>query len=76
MEQVFHALEPEFKDKVAFINIDVNSPAEQELCSQYQIQYIPTTYFLNSRGEVAFNYVGVIGQEEMRAKIKALAEGK
>jgi len=69
-------LEPEFKGKVAFVNIDVNNPVEQALCSRYQIQYIPTTYFLNSKGEVAFNYVGVIQQDEMRAKLKALAEGK
>lgn len=73
---MFHALEPEFEGKIAFINIDVNSPAEQELCTQYQIQYIPTTYFLNSKGKVAFNYVGVISQDEMRSKLKALAEGK
>lgn len=73
---MFHALEPEFKGKIAFINIDVNSPSEQELCVQYQIQYIPTTYFLNSNGEVAFNYVGVISQDEMKSKLKALMEGK
>ena len=73
---MFHTLEPEFKGKVAFVNIDVNDPAEQALCSQYQIQYIPTTYFLNSKGEPTFNYVGVIQQDEMKAKIKALAEGK
>ena len=76
MEQVFHTLEPEFKGKVAFVNIDVNDPVEQALCLQYQIQYIPTTYFLNSQGEPTFNYGGVIHQEEMRAKIKALAEGR
>lgn len=73
---MFHALEPEFKGKIAFINIDVNSPAEQELCAQYQIQYIPTTYFLNSKEEVAFNYVGIISQDDMRYKLKALMEGK
>lgn len=76
MEQVFHTLESEFKGKVAFVNINVNNPAEQELCMQYQIQYIPTTYFLNTKGEPIFNFVGVIKQDEMRAKIKALAEGK
>lgn len=76
MEQVFHALEPEFKGKIAFINIDVNSPSEQELCAQFQIQYIPATYFLNSQGETAFYYIGVLKQDEMRAKIEALAEGK
>lgn len=76
MEAVYNALKPEFEGKVAFININVNDPAEQELCAQYQIQYIPTTYFLSSKGEKTFNYVGVIKQDEMRAKLKALSEGK
>ena len=76
MEQVFQSLKPKFEGKVAFVNINVNDPAEQALCSQYQIQYIPTTYFLNSKGEATFNYVGVIKQEEMNAKLKALVEGK
>ena len=76
MEAVYNAVKPEFEGKVAFININVNDPAEQELCNQYQIQYIPTTYFLNSKGEKTFNYVGVIQQDEMRAKLKALAEDR
>ncbi|ADG81349.1 thioredoxin family protein [Thermincola potens] len=76
MEAVYNALKPEFEGKVAFININVNDPAEQDLCVQYQIQYIPTTFFLNSKGEITFNYVGVIQQDEMRAKLKELAEGK
>ncbi len=76
MERVFQWLKPKFEGKVAFININVNDPADQALCAQYQIQYIPTTYFLNSKGESTFNYVGVINQEEMNTKLKALLEGK
>lgn len=76
MEAVYNALKPEFEGEIAFINIDVNDPAEQELCAQYKIQYIPTTYFLNLKGEKTFNYVGVIQQDDMRAKLKALTEGK
>lgn len=76
MEQLFQALKPEFDDKVVFINVDVNSPLEKELCDLYQIKYVPTTVFLNSKGVVAFNYVGVIKPDEMKSKLKALWEGK
>jgi thioredoxin-like negative regulator of GroEL len=76
MGQVFHTLEPEFKGEVVFVNIDVSDPAENKLSSQYQIQYIPTTYFLNHKGEITFSYVGVIQQDEMRAKLRALAEAE
>lgn len=75
MEQVFQSLKPNYDGKVAFININVNDPAERELCIQYQIQYIPTTYLLNSKGETTFNYVGVIKQDEMQKKLTALLEG-
>ena len=76
MEQVFHTLESEFKGKIAFINIDVNNPDEQQLCSRYKIQYIPTTYFMNSKGETVYNYVGVIPTEEMRTKLNDLLEDR
>jgi len=68
-------MQTDFGRKIAFVNINVNNPSEQALCQQYRIQYIPTTYLLNSNGEVVFSYVGVIGLKEMRAKLKALAEG-
>lgn len=76
MEQAFQSLKPEFDDKIAFININVNDPFEQALCAEYHIQYIPTTYFLNSKGEAIFNYAGVIKRAELKSGLQALAEGK
>ncbi|MBU7008059.1 thioredoxin family protein [Phosphitispora fastidiosa] len=73
MEKVFNTLKPEFEGKVTFVDINVNDPAEQELCAQYKIQYIPTTYLLEPAGNIAFDYVGVIQLDEMRAKLNALA---
>jgi len=73
MEKVFNTLKPEFEGKVTFIDINVNNPAEQDLCAEYKIQYIPTTYILDSAGNNTFDYVGVIQVDDMRAKLKALA---
>jgi len=73
MEKVFTTLRPEFEGKVTFIDINVNDPAEQDLCTEYKIQYIPTTYILDSSGNITFDYVGVIQVDDMRAKLKALA---
>lgn len=74
MEKVFNTLKPEFEGKVIFVDINVNDPAEQDLCNQYKIQYIPTTYFLDPAGNMTFDYVGVIQVDDMRAKLKALTE--
>lgn len=74
MEEVFLALKPEFEEKVAFIKINVDNPAERELCYRFNLQLIPTTYFLNAGGELTFTQVGIIKLDEMRSKLKALAE--
>lgn len=68
-------MQQEFSGRVAFININVNNPEEQALCIQYQIQYIPTTYLLNAKGEATFDYIGAISQSAMRSKLEALAGG-
>ena len=48
------------------------NPSPDEYTSKYKIQYIPTTYFLDSAGNITFDYVGVIQMDEMRAKLNAL----
>lgn len=76
MEKIYQTLEPEFKGKVAFINIDVNDPAEEALLKKYSIEYIPTTYFLDPQGQTIFNFVGVIEEDKMRESLNFLAGGK
>ena len=49
------------------------NPSPDEYTSKYKIQYIPTTYILDSAGNNTFDYVGVIQVDDMRAKLKALA---
>ncbi|PKM81018.1 MAG: hypothetical protein CVU89_10745 [Firmicutes bacterium HGW-Firmicutes-14] len=73
MEKVFNTLKPEFEGKVVFVDINVNDPAEQDLCMEYKIQYIPTTYILDSDGNSVFDFVGVIQVDDMRAKLDAVA---
>ncbi|KLU62519.1 thiol:disulfide interchange protein DsbD [Peptococcaceae bacterium CEB3] len=76
MEKICQALKPEFKGKVAFININVNNPNEKQLLEQFKITSIPTTYFLNVRGKIIFQSVGVIPMADMRLKLNQLAEGQ
>lgn len=76
MQKVFDQLEPEFRDKVYFINIDVDDPSEAKILQEYDIQYIPTTYFLDKQGNRVFNYVGVVSVDDMRKGLGILAKGE
>jgi len=77
MEGIFNELQPEFTGQVAFIEANVYDQANEELLSQYGIQYIPTSYLLDESGKTTTEaIVGVVNIDEMRLKIAALAGGR
>lgn len=76
MQKTMDALAPEFKDKIQFVAIDVNDPANQEQLEEYKIQYIPTTYLYDINGKLFFQQIGAMSVEDMRAKLNALLEVK
>ncbi len=59
MQKLFDQLQPEYEDKVHFIAIDVNDRENMELLKNWKIQYIPTTFIVDSAGNVS--YQNVIG---------------
>ncbi|TDA69880.1 MAG: hypothetical protein D9V47_03520 [Clostridia bacterium] len=74
MEAIFEQLQPEFKGQVAFVDVDVYNPAEEQLLRQYGIQYIPTSYLLGKDGKpVADPLIGVVAIDEMRQILTELA---
>jgi len=74
MEKVYEDLELEFRDKVVFINVNCDDPAEQELMDRFELRLIPTSVLINARGEVVEKRVGAIAVEEMRAILAKLQE--
>lgn len=73
MERIFWELEPQWKEKVAFVEVDVNLPSSAWLCEQYRVQYIPTSYLLDGEGKVVFSKVGVIAPAEMESRLQSLS---
>ncbi len=51
IEKVIKEVEPEYAGRVAFIIVDVYDQSESDLCNQYGIQTIPTTFFLDAQGQ-------------------------
>ncbi|OFW58914.1 MAG: hypothetical protein A2Y75_00005 [Candidatus Solincola sediminis] len=60
IEKQIKIVEPEYDGKVEFIIVDVYDRSEQNLCYQYQIEIIPTTFFIDAKGQVREGREGVI----------------
>ena len=72
IEKVIKEVEPEYTGRVTFIIVDVYDDSEYDLCSQYGIQTIPTTVFLDAQGQITEGYVGVIDAASMRQMLDRL----
>ena len=62
---VFFEVKDLYKDKVSFINIDVDDKNGSELSSRFQVRGIPTTAFVRADGSVLQVKVGEVDKEEL-----------
>ncbi|WP_054697211.1 thioredoxin family protein [Syntrophomonas palmitatica] len=74
MQKVFDKLEPDYKDKVRFIAIDVNDKDNTDVVNSWQIRYIPATFILDSSGKVSYQNVGVIPVEDLKAELNKVVK--
>ena len=59
-----------------FVNAITDDASAQQLASEFQFQYIPTSFFIASDGEVAESFTGSMSEADMRGKLDALTEAK
>jgi thioredoxin-like negative regulator of GroEL len=64
---------PSYEGKVVFVNAITDDAAAKQLASQFRFQYIPTSFFLEPGGSVSDSYTGPLTEEQMRARLDALA---
>jgi thiol:disulfide interchange protein DsbD len=76
IEKVIKEVEPEYAGRVACIIVDVYDASEQNLCNQYGIEVIPTTFFLDANGQIKEGYTGVIDAASMRGILDGLISGQ
>ena len=69
MKKVFDQLQPEYQGKVRFIAIDVDEPDNQELAEEWKIQYIPSTFILNSEGKLSYKNIGLFPVEDLKKEL-------
>lgn len=71
------ALSEKYQEKVAFVVIDVekqDDPSVETLAKDFNVQYIPTIIFIDSRGQIVKQHVGAVSEEELTKEIDQLIE--
>ena len=72
----FFEVEEEYKEKVAFINIDVEDTEGRLLTERFHVSGVPTTAFIRKDGSVMKIGHGNILKEDLIKDIKALIKSK
>ena len=69
MKKIYDRLEPEYKGKVKFIAIDVDDRENAGLTKEYGVTYIPATFIIDSNGEISYQEIGLMPEEDLRAEL-------
>lgn len=69
MQKIFDQMEPDYQGKVRFITIDVNDRSNLEILKNFKIQYIPTTFIIDSAGKLKYKNVGVISTKDLQKEL-------
>jgi len=74
MQKIFDQLQPDYKGKVRFIAIDVNDRNNIEIIRTWKIQYIPTSFIVDSTGKVCYQNVGVVPVEDLQKELNKVVK--
>ena len=75
MMETVDAVYPEYKDKIALVDVDVYDPINQQLLQRTRVSYIPTQIFIDSSGEGKV-MVGAMSPDDLRSALNDLLEKK
>lgn len=66
MSEVVDVVVPEFQEQIVFISGYTDDKNGRDLAKNFRFQYIPTSFFINSAGEIVETVVGPISEQELR----------
>lgn len=69
-----HGLEAEYYDRVGFVYLDIDDPATEDLKRELGYRVQPHIFLLDANGNIVAQYVGAVGEEQLRTDIDALLE--
>lgn len=76
MEAVVRRVIPAFDGQITYLDVNVYDESRQDLVNQFRIETIPTSVFLDARGNTVSSFVGVMTDEQLRAYLEKLSSGE
>ncbi|MFL7892899.1 MAG: hypothetical protein ACK2UM_16155 [Anaerolineales bacterium] len=64
MAPIVHGLEVEYYDRINFVYLDVDDPANESLKDDFEFRYQPQLVLLDGEGQVVQQWIGPISREE------------
>lgn len=71
---ILDALEKEYSDRVEFIRLDTDDPANYELSGIFNVYALPAMHWISSDKVVKDSHEGYISEQDLRAKLDALIQ--
>ena len=77
LKAVITPLEEDYKNKITFYNVDVNSsdPDNQKLVKKYKVNVVPTLVFIDKNGKVVRRTEGSMPKAELKKYLDELSNG-
>lgn len=63
---------PDYEGRLAYIDVPAEDPEADGILERFPAPYVPTSVFIAGDGGVIEEYVGALGDAELRAKLDAL----
>jgi thioredoxin-related protein len=61
---IVHGLESEYYDKINFVYLDVDDPANETFKEQFDFRYQPQLILLDGEGQIVQQWIGPVPKEE------------
>ena len=74
MQPIVHGLEQKHSNRIDFLYIDREDPANAQIVEQYGIRYQPVYILLDADGNIAQQWFGSVQAEAFEAAFNTLAQ--
>jgi putative thioredoxin len=64
---------PDYEGRIVFVNAITTDAPSQRLAEEFSFQYIPQSFFIDAKGNVADSFTGAMDEAAMRAYLDKLA---
>ncbi len=74
MKPVVHGLEAQYGDRMSFVYLDIDDPANDAVKQQLGYRYQPNVFILDAQGKIRQRFLGFTTKEQLEAAIRQAIE--